>query len=122
MAVVQRIGGIAYLKINGAQYSLRGKAEIMPLSIEKTSVVGQDGPHGYTQKPKMPGFKMTITDLGGVSVVALQSLTGGVITLELDNGKTWILRDWLEGEISVNTEEGSFDTEFRGLNMKELVV
>jgi hypothetical protein len=43
------------------------------------------------------------------------------MTLECDNGKTWILRDgWLEGEISVNTEEGSYDAEFRGMDMQEL--
>jgi hypothetical protein len=27
---------------------------------------------------------------------------------------------WLEGEISVNTEEGSYDAEFRGMDMQEL--
>lgn len=116
----QRIGGIAYFKIGGAQYSIKGKFEVMPNSTKKTGVVGQDGPQGFSEMPILPGFKGTITDLGGVSVQALQNLENEVITLEQNNGKTWILTDgWLEGEISVNTEEGSYDAEFRGMSMNE---
>jgi hypothetical protein len=48
----------------GAQYSIKGKAEVMPLTEKKTGVVGQDGPHGFTHAPLLPGFKGTITDLG----------------------------------------------------------
>lgn len=117
----QRIGGIAFFKIDGAQYSIKGKFEVMPMSTKKTSVVGQDEVQGFTETPVAPGFKGTITDLGGVSVQQLQALEDSTMTLEQNNGKTWVLRDgWLEGEISVNTEEGSYDAEFRGKAMKEL--
>lgn len=119
--MAQRIGGIAYFKIDGAQYSIRGKFEVMPLTEKKTGVVGQDGPQGFTRAPLMPGFKGTITDLGGVSVQALQDLEDATMTLECDNGKVWTLQGgYLEGEISVNTEEGSYDAEFRGMDMQEL--
>ena len=44
------------------------------------------------------------------------------MTVELHNGKTFILVDgWVEGEITINTEEGSYDVEFRGLDMQEQV-
>lgn len=117
----QRIGGIAYLKIDGSQWTLKGKAEVMPMTSKKTAVTGQDTVHGFSEMPLAPGFKMTITDLGGVSVQQLQDLDDSNITLECSNGKTWILSGaWLEGEISVNTEEGSYDAEFRGIDMQEL--
>lgn len=116
----QRIGGIAFFKINGAQYSIRGKFEVMPMTSKKTGVVGQDGPQGKTSMPVLPGFKGTLTDLGGVSVQALQDIDDAPMTLEQDNGKVWILRDgWLEGEVTVNTEEGSYEAEFRGMDMNE---
>lgn len=119
--MAQRIGGIAYFKINGAQYSIRGKFEVMPMSKKKTGFAGQDGVQGFTEMPVVPGFKGTLTDLGGVSVQQLQDLEDATMTLEQNNGKTWILRDgWLEGELSVNTEEGSYDAEFRGEDMQEL--
>lgn len=117
----QRVGGIAFFKIDGAQYSIRGKFEVMPMNTKKTGVSGQDGVHGFTEMPALPGFKGTITDLSGVSVQQLQDLAQSTMTLEQDNGKVWILRDgWLEGEISINTEEGSYDAEFRGMDMREL--
>lgn len=116
----QRIGGIAYFKIDGAQFSIRGKFEVMPMTTKKTAVTGQDGVQGFTEMPVAPGFKGTITDLGGVSVQQLQNLEDSTMTLEQANGKTWVLRDgWLEGEVSVNTEEGSYDAEFRGKNIQE---
>lgn len=117
----QRIGGRAFFKIDGSQYSIRGKFEVMPLNEKKTGVAGQDEVHGFTATPSIPGFKGTITDLGGVSVQQLQDLEDSTMTLECDNGKTWILSEgWLEGELSVNTEEGSYDAEFRGKDMQEL--
>jgi hypothetical protein len=117
----QRVGGIAYFKIDGAQFTIKGKFEVMPNNRKKTTAVGQSEVIGFTESPVAPGFKGTITDLGGVSVQQLQDLENSTMTLEQDNGKTWILRDgWLEGEISVNTEEGSYDAEFRGMDMQEL--
>ena len=47
----ERVGGVAYFKIEGAQYSLKGKAEVMPLTEKKTTVTGQDGVHGFTRSP-----------------------------------------------------------------------
>lgn len=119
----QRVGGIAYFKIDGAQYSIKGKFEIMPFKTKKTSFIAQDGVVGFTETPVTPGMKGTITDLGGVSVSALQNLEGSTMTLEQNNGKVWVLSDgWCEGEITVGTEEGTYDAEFRGMDMQEQTV
>lgn len=117
--MAQRIGGTVFFKINGAQYSVRGKAEIYPFTTKKTAVIG-DVAQGFTETALAPGFKIDITDLGNVSVQQLQSLSAGTMTFEANSGKSWILINaWCEGEITVNQDEGSYTAEFRGLAMNE---
>lgn len=118
----QAIGGTAYLKIDGTQYALRGKFQYSPLTTEKTGIAGQDGVHGFTEKQIVPQLKGDLSDLGGVSVSALQNITSSVITAELRNGKTVILGGaWVSGKIDVNTEDGSYSVTFEGTTINEEV-
>lgn len=117
-----KIGGIAYLKIDGAQYSLKGSFSYSPQTTTKEGVAGQDGPHGYTEKPRCPSMKATLSDLGGVSVTTLAALTDVTVIAELNNGKVVTLTDaWIKGEITVNTEDGTYEVEFEGMDVNEEV-
>lgn len=118
----QLIGGVAYLKIAGAQYSLKGKFEWSPQKFTREGVPGQDGPHGFTKKPKIPSMKATLSDLGGVSVSTLADLENITLITELANGKVVTLMDaWVKGDITVNSEEGTYDVEFEGMDFLEEV-
>ena len=48
-----RIAGIAFLKLDGIQFSLRGALTVSPLDTEKEAITGQDGFHGYKEMPKV---------------------------------------------------------------------
>lgn len=118
--MANRVAGVCYIKIDGTQYTLKGKLTYQPLTTEKTNVTGQDGPHGYKEMPISPFIKGTFTDLGGVSVQQLQNLTASTITAELANGKTIIVNNgWLEGKVEVNTEEGEYEAQFNGMSAIE---
>lgn len=111
----QRIGGTAYVMVNGAQVALRGKLEYSPMTTSKKKVVGQDGVHGFTETQIAPYIKGEFSDLGGVSVSAFQNIDDDPIVAELDNGKVITLNGaWLEGEVKVDAEEGKYTLEFTG--------
>ena len=116
----QKIGGVAFLKVDGVQYSLRGNLKIMPLTSTRTGVAGQDGVHGTTRKPVVPYMEMDISDLGGLSVKALQAIDNSTITAELDNGKVYILvNGWYAGEAVVDSMDGKVGARFEGMDCQE---
>jgi hypothetical protein len=117
----QRIGGTLFLMVNGIQYPARGSWEYSPTSSEKTGVAGQDGVHGYTEKPSVPSMKGDVSDFGGISIQALQTLPIAVATLELANGKNVIGVDgWVKGTITSNTEDGKYSLELEFVKVIEL--
>ena len=107
-----RIGGTLYLMINGTQYPARGSWEYSPTMSEKTGVAGQDGVHGYTEKPAVPSMKGDVSDFGGISIQALQAMPVAVATLNLANGKVVTGVDgWVKGTITASTEDGKYSLE-----------
>lgn len=117
------IGGVAYLKVDGTQYSLRGNLKVSPSSRERTGVAGQDGVHGYTEVPRIPFIEGDISDSGGLSVLDLEKLTDVTVTAELASGKTYVLRNaWVSGAREVNAAEGSMTLRFEGLSCEEITV
>jgi hypothetical protein len=117
----QRIGGTCFLNINGMQYPLRASGEYMPAASVRNGVAGQDGVHGYTEKPSVPGFKGDISDLGALSIQLLQQSEIAVATMSLANGKVVVGYDgWVEGDITASTEEGKFNCELRFKRVQEL--
>lgn len=117
-----RIGGTLYYKVNGVQYPAKGKFKYSPFTSEKTGVAGQDGPHGYNEKPRYPTIEGSLSDLGTISVSQMQdSITGGIVTLELGNGKIVVLSDcWFEGTADVDTEEGEYPIKIGGTLVQEI--
>ena len=117
------IGGIAFIKVDGTQYQLRGNFKVAPGNVERTEVVGGDGTlHGYTQAGKAPYIAGDLSDSGGLSVQALQNITNSTITLELINGKTYILTNAFhapQNELDVMT--ATLSVKFFGKTCQELV-
>jgi Phage tail tube protein len=121
MACANRVGGVAFLKVDGYQYLLRGDLTIEFQEFERTEVIGQDGPHGYTEAPHADFISATITDMGNMSVRQLAAVTCSTITAELHNGKVYILRDAFTTDVRpLNTSEGSIAVKFVGVGEEML--
>lgn len=116
------VAGIAYLKQDGTQHSLRGSFTIRPHNRTREEVVGQDGFHGFKETEVAPSIEATITDRGGLSIMALQEVTDATITAELVNGKTYILNSaFYAGPAELDASEGSLPVKFVGSRCIELL-
>jgi len=116
-----RIAGVAYLKVDGNQYALRGSLTVSPDAIERAGVAGQDGVHGFTEKPRVPSISGDISDSAGLSLTDLRAIVDSTITVELANGKQYVLRDaWTSDAFELNTVEGQIGVKFEGLKCEEV--
>lgn len=118
---VKKVAGVCYLKVDGRQYELRGNLKVSPSDIEREGVAGMDGVHGYIERPRVPFVEGDVTDGGGLSVLGLERLSGVTVTVELANGKTYVLRDaWTSGAREIDAAQGQMTVRFEGKSCEEL--
>lgn len=112
-----RIAGVATIKVDGVSYMLEGKLEYSTALVARETLTGQDTVHGYSEKPKAPYIAGTFRAAQGLNTQALNGITNSTVSAQLANGTLVIGRNmWQVGdEIKVNTEDGTFDIRFEGL-------
>lgn len=111
----QRRGGLIQLKINGELQDAKGAFTYNPGRPKREAIVGADGIHGYTETPQPGYIEGAITDRGSLNLSTLVTLEGATVTLELANGKVFVLRDaWYAGDGEVSTEQGEIQVRFEG--------
>jgi hypothetical protein len=116
------IGGVAYLKVDGTQYALKGNLTISIDAFARTPVAGMDGVHGYTEQPRAPEITADLSDLGGMSLQQLRAVCNSTVTIELRNGKTYVLRNaWTTDATELNGVEGSATVKFAGMAAEEML-
>lgn len=111
-----RVAGTAHFSVDGVAYALIGEMEYNPSSVTRESAVGQDGVHGYIEKPMAPHISATLRDIGGISVADLNAMTNTTVTLELANGKLVIGRNmWTVEDQTAKATDGSIEVKWEGL-------
>ncbi len=116
-----RIAGVAFVKVDGRQFPIRGKWKSNILPYKREGIAGQDSVHGYKEMPRVPTIQGDVSYTQDLSIDDLAKITDATITLELANGKTHVLRNaWWSDESEVDTEEGSFPVKFEGLSGEEI--
>jgi Phage tail tube protein len=121
MSTINRFG-TATVDIDGARLLLRGDLEIAPALIERKSVTGMDGVHGFSEAYRAPSIKMTCSDTDQTAIAALQSSFNVTVRTEQLNGKVYVLRNAVcTGIVSLNTQEGSYAITFEGMGIEELL-
>ena len=118
----RRIAGVAYIFVDGRQYPLRGDLTVSIDTIEREGVAGMDGVHGFTETPRVPFIEGAISDLGGLSLIVLQDMCDVTVTVELANGKVYILRNaWTSTAREFDAAEGQATVRFEGMSAEELM-
>jgi len=118
----RRIAGVAYVYVDGQQYPLRGSLTISTDTIEREGVAGQDDVHGFIETPRVPWIEGDISDLGGLSLMALQAMCDVTVTAELANGKVYILRNaWTTAAREFTAADGQATVRFEGMSAQELM-
>jgi len=116
-----RIAGTAFITINGVSFSISGEAAYRVSGSTRETLTGQDGVHGYSEKPTAGRISFKGRDANNVQVGLLNEATNQTVVLVLANGKTVVGRNmWRVGDpIEVNTEDGTFPCDWEGVDVKE---
>jgi Phage tail tube protein len=118
----RRIAGVAYVFIDGRQYPLRGNLTVSADTIEREGVAGQDAVHGFIERPRVPWIEGDFSDIGGLSLMALQAMCDVTVTAELANGKQYILRNaWTSTAREFNAADGQATVRWEGMASEELM-
>jgi hypothetical protein len=117
----RRVGGPVQFQINGEVYRAKGNFTYNAGRPMREAILGNDTVHGYKETPQVAFVEGEITDAGDVDLAALVSTTDATVTLELANGKMFVLRDaWFAGEGTGNSEEGNIAVRFEGASGEEV--
>lgn len=120
MALV-RVAGVAYVKRDGIQYSLKGTLTIQPLDEQKEGVVGLDGPHGFKATAVLPYISAQVTKTPDLSLRALQGVTNSTITAECADGTVYVLSNaFFSGLAELDAGEGQVTLKFEGQSCNEI--
>jgi hypothetical protein len=116
------VAGTVYLRIDGRQYRARSEIKVNAVNIEREGVIGQDGVHGYIERPALPFIEGKMTDSADLSTQLLAQQCNVSVTIELLNGKNYVLRNaWCTKAAPVDTTDGSIEFRFEGRAMEELL-
>lgn len=102
-----RVGGMIHLAIDGNSLLAKGEFSYNLGKPKRTSVIGEDGTHGYTETAQPAFIEGAITDQPGLDLAAFCEADGVTATLQLANGKTIVQPDsYYVGEGTGKTKEG----------------
>jgi tail tube protein len=115
MATPERLAGTATWSVDGVQYSVVGDVEWSPSIVERESLVGMDGYHGYSEKPVAAFMQVTGRDRGGVKASAYGAMVGVTVVFRLANGKTVVGPSMvLVQKVDVNSVDATVRLRFEG--------
>ncbi len=115
-----RLAGTAYVTVDGVTVMVVGQFKYRPSKVERTTLNGMDGVHGYKEKP-VPGYiSCQLRDSGGTTVSDFNDQTNVNVIAELANGKTIIGKGlWSVNAQEVDSEEATFDVRWEGADVTE---
>lgn len=117
----RRLGGILFIKVDGALVQAKGNFSYNLGVNKRTGISGAGSVHGYKEEIVIPFIEGQISDNDELDVKALADLTDVTVTAELFNGKTIVLRNaWAAADWDISTEEGEIAFRFEGLEAEEV--
>ncbi len=115
-----RLAGTAYVSADGRRYALVGELTYGVSKLERETLPGQDGIHGFKEKPVAGFISGSFRDSSSVSVAEINAMADATVVAELNNGKTIVGRNmWTVGPHDVATEEGSFAIRWESADVTE---
>jgi hypothetical protein len=117
----ERFAGMAYLKVDGRQYDLRGNFTVSPSRTERTGIAGLDRVHGFSEMPRVPFIEGDLSTTAGLSITDLENITNATVTAELANGKTFVLSQaWSKAAFEISAHEGQVRVRWEGVECREI--
>lgn len=108
-----RKAGKIFFKIGGTQYAAKGNFTYNLGRPKRNPITGEDEVHGFSETPQPARIEGEITDGADLDLKAFVEIEGETVTLELNNGKTVMLRDaWYAADGDAQTQEGNIQVIF----------
>ncbi len=102
-------------QINGEVFDAKGSFSYNLGRATRESIIGSDRVHGYKEVPQVGFIEGEITDSASTDLEALVGVTDATVTLDLANGKLFVLHDaYYASEGTGNTEDGNIGIRFEG--------
>jgi hypothetical protein len=106
-------GGLLAVKVDGVSYSGVGNFTFNIGKPLRAPLLGSTGVDGYSETPQAAFIAGEFRDGENVDLEALVGTSDATVTLELANGKTFVLANaWFEGDGTGNSQEGNFAVRF----------
>lgn len=120
MADTRRLSGVAWLFIDGVQYTVVSGAGYGVATEKRETLASMSGIDGY-KSTFVPGFiKATIRDTADMSVADFMDMTDVSVTLRLASGKQISGTGmWTVEAAEVDSTEATFDVRFDGEDVTE---
>ena len=125
MAINQsrRLAGVANIVIDGSTYDLVGDLTYSTSSVSRSTLLGQDGIHGYAETPVAGHISCNLRDQGGFAVANFNQLSDSTVQSSIANGKQIIMTGgWCVETQEVRTVEGTFAVRFESDKVQEVTV
>ena len=118
--MAQRVGGTAFLTVDGQQMALRGNFIVSPSPVERTMLAGQDGVHGYQELPRVPYIEGDLTTMPGFYLEDLLTETNVTVVAQLANQMQYVLTAaTCKGGFENNTRDGQVRVRWEGVTCEE---
>lgn len=115
----QRLAGTNFATIDGVSYLLvEGTWRVS--TPERESQRGEDGVHGYIERPGIGQIKVKLRDWGGNKVSTIGNITNSNVVLSLSNGKNIVGANmWATEQLVTSLEDGTFEATFESGSVTE---
>lgn len=113
--MAQRIAGVCFVKVDGAQLEISGDVEIPLTEYKREAVMSLTGPAGFKETALEPYVKVSALFTPDFPLNQLRTNTTLTVTAELANGVVYTLSNaFVRGEPKAKPVDGTIDIEFSG--------
>lgn len=111
-----RIAGTCYLSFDGQRVALAGEFAYQVSGSQREAKMGQDGYHGFKEKPFNGRITGKLRDGSTVSLSTLSGITNATVVAELANGKVVTGRNmfWSGEPAKADAEEAEIEFTMEG--------
>lgn len=121
MAGDRKIAGVITLTVDGVKQSCAGDFQFNLGTPERTTLVGQDGVHGFSETPRAPWIEGNLRYTKGFDVKAFFNKDGVDAQLRLCTGETFVFIDgWVNGDGTVSTTEATIPFRFDAMSAEKV--
>ena len=82
-----RLAGTAYVTVDGVSVMVEGSFKYQPSTVNRSTLTGMDGVHGYKEKPVAGYISARLRDSGGTSVRGFNGQTNAKMQCSMFAGK-----------------------------------